>query len=99
MASCTLMSSVHGVSYLSCKPSVSFLCSIFASSLSEISYIYKKNRELNRCSVCRIARFVLQHYADGGQMHQTAVAYMKQENRGNALQAESLVMAFNKLFS
>lgn len=32
-------------------------------------------------------------------MHQTAVAYMKQENRGNALQAESLVMAFNELFS
>lgn len=32
-------------------------------------------------------------------MHQTAVAYMKQENHGNALQAESLVMAFNKLFS
>lgn len=74
-------------------------CALFLHSHCQKSAISIKNRELNRCSVCRIARFVLQHYADGGQMHQTAVAYMKQENRGNALQAESLVMAFNKLFS
>lgn len=37
--------------------------------------------------------------ADGRQPRQTAVALIKQEIRGDALQAKSLVMAFSKLFS
>lgn len=67
------------------------MCCIFASSAPQAGYLTSIRMYL--------ASFVLQHLADGRQPHLTAVTYIKQENRSDALQAKSLAMAFSKLFS